>query len=59
MATKINWLVVLGFAILIAALTVVFVLDDATVIGQFLDFIEFPFLAIVGGLGGVLSVRKR
>jgi len=54
---KINWLVLFGFSILIAGLTVVFVLDDLTVIGQFLDFIEFPLLAVIGGLGGAVSVK--
>jgi len=54
---KVNYLALVGFVLLIGALTVVFVLDDATVIGQFLDFVEFPFLAIIGGLGAKVAIK--
>jgi len=54
---KINYSVLFTFLFLIAGLTTVFVLDDATVIGQFLDFIEYPFLALVGGIGGRMITK--
>lgn len=59
MALKINWLIILGFAILIIGLTAVFVLDDVTVIGYFLNWLQFPFLAVIGGIGASLSVKRK
>ena len=56
---KINKPMLIFSLILIAILTVVFVIDDATVVGQFLDFIEYPFIAVVGAICGRFILRRN
>ena len=47
---KTNWKTLAAVAIVVIVLSIIFTLDDATVIGEFLDPLEFAFTGAVGYL---------
>lgn len=49
------------FVIILALLTVIFIADDATIIGYALNALEFPALGIIGLLfgGGATKLLSR